>query len=46
MTWGMFGTTVRGLSEFVERWAFVDFDFEVQELGYGGFVGSGLLAYI
>ncbi len=46
MTWGMWGTTLRGLGDFVERWEYVDFDFEVREMGYAGVVGSGLLVYI
>lgn len=46
MTWGMWGTTLRGLSDFVEAWEFVDFDFEVRETGFRGVVGSGLLVYI
>ena len=43
MTWGMWGTTLRGLAEFVERWEFVDLDFEVRERLITGVVGSGLL---
>lgn len=43
MTWGMWGTTLRGLAEFVERWEFVDLDFEVRESRVTGVVGSGLL---
>lgn len=46
MTWGMLGTTIKGISDFVSDWEFVDFDFEIQELGYSSNVGSGLLVYI
>lgn len=46
MRWGMWGTTLRGLADFVERWDCVDFDFEVRETGYTGIVGKGLLVYI
>ena len=46
MTWEMWGTTLRGLADFVERWEAVDLDFEVRELDVVGIVGSGLLFYV
>ena len=46
MTWGMWGTTLRGLADFVERWEFRDLDFEIREFGLTGLVGSGVLASI
>lgn len=46
MTWGIWGTTLRGLADFVEQWEFVDMDFQVRELGIVEVVGSGLLVYI
>ena len=45
MTWGMWGTTLRGLADFVERWEFRDLDFEVRERDFTGVLGGGLLAY-
>ena len=45
MTWGMWGTTLRGLLHFVERWEFVVVEFGITELGYMDLVGSGLLVY-
>ena len=46
MTWGMWGTTLRGLADFVERWEFRDLDFEATEFGLTGVAGSGMLVYI
>ena len=46
MTWGMWGTTLQGLTDFVERWEPVDLDFEVMVSGIVGVVGSGLLVYV
>ena len=46
MTWGMWGTTLRGLADFVERWEFRDLDFEITEFGLIGLTGSGMLVYL
>ena len=46
MTWGMWGTTLRGLADFVERWEFRDLDFDVTEFGRVGLVGNGMLVYV
>ena len=46
MTWGMWGTTLRGLADFVERWEFRDLDFEATEFGLIGVAGTGMLVYI
>ena len=40
---GDVGIALRGLVDFVERWEFVDLDFEVRELDFVGVVGSRLL---
>jgi hypothetical protein len=42
MTWGMFGTTVKGLTDFVHEWEYVELYFVVQERGLG-VVGKGTL---
>lgn len=39
----MWGIALRGLLGFVERWEFMDLDFEVRELDFVGVVGSRLL---
>lgn len=36
MTWAMWGTTLRGLAEFVEWFEFRELDFEVWEVGGSG----------
>ena len=46
MTWGMWGTTLRGLADFVERWEFRDLDFDITEFGLIGMVGNGMLVYV
>lgn len=37
---GLGGIALRGLVDFVERWEFVDLEFDVRELGVVGVVGS------
>lgn len=46
MTWGMWGTTLRGLASFFDNYEYVDLDFAAVELSDAGVVGSGLVAYV
>ena len=46
LTWGMWGSALKGLMDFVERFEFVDLDFEIIERYISEVVGSGLLVYI
>lgn len=46
MTWGMWGTTLRGLALFFDQYEYVDLDFAAVESSDAGTVGNGLLAYI
>lgn len=45
LTWRMWGTTITGISNFLNDFEFVDCDFEVEILGYSANFGSGLLVY-
>ena len=47
MTWKMFGSTVQGLTNFVNLFEFVGFDFVVHETNRGLLmeIGCGLLAF-
>ncbi|KAL2049153.1 hypothetical protein ABVK25_010582 [Lepraria finkii] len=45
MTWGMFGTAITGLTDFLWNYDCVDLDFTVVEEGIQGSVGSGWLTY-
>lgn len=45
LTWSMWGTTITGISNFLNDFEFVDCDFEVEILGYSANFGSGLLVY-
>lgn len=46
MTWGMWGTTLRGLAYFFDKYEYVDLDFAAVELSDAGIVGNGLLVYV
>ena len=43
MTFGMFDTTIKGLTDFVTMWEYVEFDFRLQERAFAGIVGNGIL---
>ncbi|KAL2048843.1 hypothetical protein ABVK25_010901 [Lepraria finkii] len=43
MTWAMWGNTVRGVTDFLTRWSFVEVNFEVYVIGYQGTMAEGRL---
>ena len=46
LTWKMWGTTITGISGWVERYEFLDCDFDIAMLGYSGNFGTGNLVYL
>lgn len=46
ITWGMWGTAIGGINNFLTDFEFVDCDFEIEIFGYPGRFGNGLLTYL
>ncbi len=44
MTWGMWGSAIRGVSDFVSRYQFVELEFNIMEAGTDMGTGSLLIA--
>lgn len=43
MTWKVWGTALQGITDFVERYEYVDMDFDVGQTGLEQFFGTGVL---
>ena len=43
MTWKVWETAVRGIADFVERYEYVDMDFDVGQMGMEQVFGTGVL---
>ena len=43
MTWKVWETALRGIADFVERYEYVDLDFDVGQIGMERFFGTGVL---
>ena len=43
LTWGMFGTTITGLKDFLYNYESIHVEFSIKEQGIQGLVGRGLL---
>lgn len=43
LTWGMFGTTITGLKDFLYDYESIHVEFSIKEQGIQGLVGRGLL---
>ena len=46
LTWGIWGTTINGISNWLSDYEFVDCDFDIALIGYSGSFGGGLLVYV
>ena len=45
LTWRIWGTTLTGISNWVETYEFLDCDFDIEIFGYRGKFGSGHLSF-
>ena len=43
LTWRAWETALQGIAQFVERYEFIDMDFDVGKIGKGQFYGTGTL---
>ena len=41
--WAMWGDTIRGVTDFLTRWSFVEVNFDVYVMGYEGVTAEGRL---
>ncbi len=45
MTWRKWETALRGITDFVERYEYVDMEFDVREMGQRQYIGTGVLGH-
>lgn len=43
MTWEVFATMIRGLKAFLNEWEYVECDFDIGQIGYDNFYGTGAI---